>query len=83
MFPGSEKYDVLLLDITVNPFDSLKALKNVLPALKRGGMLLQVFKSPEKSDRGTIIEELSLMGFDILQIIEGQKKEAYVIARIL
>jgi len=83
MFPGSEKYDVLLLDITVNPFDSLKALKNVLPALKRGGMLLQVFKSPEKSDRGTIIEELSLMGFDILQIIEGQKKEAYVIARKL
>jgi len=80
---GNEKYDVLLLDITVDPFDSLKALKNVLAALKKGGMLLQVFKLPEKSDSGAIIEELSLMGFEIIQIMGAQKKEEYVIARKL
>ena len=48
MAHDNEKYDVLLLDITVEPQDSLKALKNLLPALKKGGMLLQVFKLPEK-----------------------------------
>ncbi|MFZ3170146.1 MAG: S4 domain-containing protein [Candidatus Methanoperedens sp.] len=85
MAHDNEKYDVLLLDITVEPQDSLIALKNLLPALKRGGMLLHVFKLPEKSDSdsGTIIEELSLMGFGIIQIMEAQKKEEYVIARKL
>jgi 23S rRNA (cytidine1920-2'-O)/16S rRNA (cytidine1409-2'-O)-methyltransferase len=83
MAHANEKYDVLLLDITVNPFDSLKALKNLLPALKRGGILLLVLKLPEKSDREPIIEELSLMGFEILQIMEAQKKEEYIIARKL
>ena len=83
MAHDNEKYDVLLLDITVEPQDSLIALKNLLPALKKGGMLLQVFKLPEKSDSGTIIEELSLIGFEIIQIMEAQKKEKYVIARKL
>ena len=41
----------------------------------------QVFKLPEKNDIGPVLEELSLMGFEIIQIIEAQKKEAYVIAR--
>lgn len=75
-----EKYDVLLLDITVDPLDSLKALKNLIPALKTGGILLHVLKLPDKNDTAPIIEELSLMGFKTKQIIEGQKKEAYVIA---
>ena len=76
-----EKYDVLLLDITANPLDSLKALGKVCPSLKKGAMLLQVFKLPDKNDIGPVLEELSLMGFEIIQIIEAQKKEAYVIAR--
>lgn len=75
-----EKYDVLLLDITVNPSDSLKALRNLVPALKTGGFLLHVLKLPEKNDIKPILEELSLMGFEIKQIIEAQKKEAYIIA---
>ncbi|PWB53729.1 MAG: cell division protein FtsJ [Candidatus Methanoperedenaceae archaeon] len=81
MSHDSEKYDVLLFDITVNPLDSLKALGNVFPSLKRGGMLLQIFKLPEKNDIGPILERLSSMGFEIIQIIEAQKKESYVIAR--
>ncbi len=69
----------------MEPQNSLKALKNLLPALKRGGMLLWVLKLPEKSDSDnrTIIEELSLMGFKIIQIMKAQKKEEYVIARKL
>ncbi|NJD52393.1 MAG: cell division protein FtsJ [Candidatus Methanoperedens sp.] len=83
MSHGNEKYDVLLLDITVEPQDSLKALKNLLPALKRGGMLLWVLKLPKKNDMEPIMEELLVMGFDILQIMESQKKEAYAVARKL
>ncbi len=79
----NEKYDVLLFDITVNPLDSLKALGHVYPSLKRGGMLLQVFKLPEKNDIGPMLEELSLMGFEVIRIIGAQKKEASVIARKL
>jgi len=79
--PENEKYDVLLLDITVNPQASLKALRNVLPSLKRGAMLLQVFKLPEKNDKEPIIQDLTSMGLEIMEIIEAQKKEAYVIAR--
>ena len=81
--PGNEKYDVLLFDITVNPLDSLKALGNVFPSLKRGGMLLQVLKLPEKTDIGPMLERLSLMGFEIIQIVEAQKNEAYLIVRKL
>lgn len=83
MAPENEKYDVLLLDITVSPSDSLKALENVLQALKKGGKLLHVFKLPENRNMELISEKLSLMGFEILQMIEAKKKEVYIIARKL
>lgn len=78
-----ENYDVLLLDITVNPIDSIKALRNLSPALKRGGILLHVLKLPEKNDIRPVIEELSSTGFMIKEIIEADRKEAYVIAQKL
>jgi 23S rRNA (cytidine1920-2'-O)/16S rRNA (cytidine1409-2'-O)-methyltransferase len=81
--PGNEIYDVLLLDITVSPLSSLKALGNILPSLKRGGMLLQVLKLPKKSEKESIPAKLTLMGFEIQQVIEAEKREAYVIARKL
>jgi len=83
IMPEDEKYDVLLLDITASPLSSLKALGSVLPTLKRGGMLLQVFKLPENKSYEPILEKLSSMGFENIQILESEKKEAYAIARKL
>jgi 23S rRNA (cytidine1920-2'-O)/16S rRNA (cytidine1409-2'-O)-methyltransferase len=76
-------YDVLLIDITVSPLSSIKALENVYPSLKKGGRLLQVLKLSKKSEKDTILAKLTSMGFEIEQDIESKKQEAYIIARKL
>jgi 23S rRNA (cytidine1920-2'-O)/16S rRNA (cytidine1409-2'-O)-methyltransferase len=81
--PGNEIYDVLLLDITVSPLSSIKALLNVFPSLKNGGRLLHVLKIPKSQEIESILEKLTLMGFKIQQVIEAEKQEAYIIARKL
>ncbi|VVB85112.1 S4 domain protein [uncultured archaeon] len=77
------EYDVLLMDITVSPLSSITALEHVLPALKSGGMLLQVLKLPRKRDMEPIIAELESLGLEILDVLEPEKKEVYIIARKL
>lgn len=81
--PLNEIYDVLLLDITVSPLSSIKALENVFPSLKKGGRLLQVLKLPKSQEIEPILAKLTLMEFKIEQVIEAEKQEAYVIARKL
>jgi 23S rRNA (cytidine1920-2'-O)/16S rRNA (cytidine1409-2'-O)-methyltransferase len=78
-----EKFDVLLLDITASPLSSIKALGNVLPALKSGGKLLQVLKLPKNRDKEPILKKLSSLGLEITGVLEPEKKEAYIIARKL
>ncbi len=76
-------FDVLLLDITASPLSSIKALENVLSALKSGGKLLQVLKLPKDRDREPILRKLSSLGLEITEVLEPEKKEAYIIARKL
>ncbi len=76
-----EKFDALLMDITVSPLSSIKALENVLGALKSSGRLLLVVKLPKKRDRDPILRKLSSLGLEIVEVIEPEKKEAYIIAR--
>lgn len=78
-----ETYDVLLLDITADPLSSIKALENALPALKRGGRLMQVMKLPKKKDLEPVLAKLSSLGVEIIDVLEPEKKEAYVIGRKL
>ncbi len=78
-----EKFDVLLMDITADPLSSIKALENVLPALKSGGMLMQVLKLQKKKEREPILRKLSSLGLKIIDVLEPEKEEAYVIARKL
>ncbi|HEY9206862.1 MAG TPA: S4 domain-containing protein [Candidatus Methanoperedens sp.] len=78
-----EKFDVLLMDITVSPLSSIKALENALPAIKRGGCILLVLKLPKERDREPILRKLSSLGLNIIEILEPPKKEAYIIARKL
>ncbi len=80
---GSGKFDVLLLDITARPMSSIKALQNVLTALKRGGILLHVLKFLEERDRDTVLSKLSSLGLEIIRMLESEKKEVYIIARKL
>ncbi len=79
----SGKFDVLLHDITASPLSSIKALENVLKALKRNGILLQVLKLPKERDIAPTLSKLSSMGLEILHVLESEKKEAYIIARKL
>ncbi len=77
------RYDVLLMDITADPLSSIKALENALHALKTGGMLMQVLKLPKKKDREPILKMLSSLDLTVIDVLEPEKKEAYVIARKL
>lgn len=79
--PG--QFDVMMMDITANPLSSIKALNNMLPALKSGGMLLIVLKQPKDRESELHLSELSSLGLEITDIIEPDKQEAYVIARKL
>lgn len=81
--PGNEIYDVLLLDITVSPLSSIKALENIFPSLKRGGLFLLVLKLPKNSEKEPIPAKLSTMGFEIQEVIQAEKQEIYIIARKL
>ena len=45
--------------------------------------MLQVLKLPKKSEKEPILAKLTVMGFEIEQVIEAEKQEAYVIARKL
>ncbi len=76
-----EKFDVLLMDITVSPLSSIKALENVLPSVKRGGSILLILKLPKERDREPLLSKLSSLGLKIMEILEPPKKETYVIAR--
>ncbi len=76
-----EKFDVLLMDITASPLSSIKALENVLPALKSKGLLLQVLKLPKEREREPVLMKLSSLGLEIIQILEPEKEEVYIIAR--
>jgi len=78
-----EKFDVLLMDITADPLSSIKALENALPVLKTGGSLMQVLKLPKKKEKDQHIKRISSLGLEIIDVLEPEKKEAYVIARKL
>lgn len=77
---SSEKVDVILSDMTLEPGDSLLALKRVLPLLREGGKLLQVIKIKKSESREPIISTIAALGVTVLQVIEPQKQEIYVIA---
>lgn len=76
-----EKVDIILNDMTLEPLDSLMALKRVLPLLRENGKLLQVIKIQKREARGSIIARIENLGFKVVQVIEPQKQEIYVIAR--
>lgn len=78
---SAEKVDVILSDMTLEPMDSLVALKRVLPLLKRGGKLLQVIKIHRRENREPIIAKIEGLGVEVIRVIEPQKQEIYVIAR--
>lgn len=78
---SSEKVDVLLSDMTLEPADSLLALKRMLPLLKEGGKLLQVIKMQKREIKEPIISKIEDLGVEVIQVIEPQKQEIYVIAR--
>ncbi len=77
---SSEKVDVILSDMTLEPMDSLLALKRVLPLLRDDGKLLQVIKIKKSEPREPIMSRIEALGVTIIQVIEPQKQEIYVIA---
>ncbi len=78
---SKELVDVILIDITLEPEDSIKALSRVLPLLREDGKLLQVIKSPKKRNPKPILNKIENLGFEIQKIIDSEKQEIYVVAR--
>ena len=76
-----QKVDVILSDLTLEPSDSLEALERVLPLLKGGGRLLQVIKIKNRENRKPILGQIESMGLTIIDVLESEKEEIYIIAR--
>jgi 23S rRNA (cytidine1920-2'-O)/16S rRNA (cytidine1409-2'-O)-methyltransferase len=74
-----EQVDVLLIDMTLEPLDSIQALERVSPLLKTGGKLLLVIKISNIEDSHPLIERVEDDGFRILNVIDPQQMEIYVI----
>lgn len=77
------EFDVMLFDITASPLSSIKALENMLPALRRNGKLLLVLKLPKDKEKETVFSKLTIMGLEIIEMIEPEKKESYIVLRKL
>lgn len=73
-----EKITLILNDLTLDWQSSLNALKNALPLLAKKGRVLQVVKG--EKDLEPVLKELEEMGLKTLQIVEGEKREKFVIA---
>ncbi|MDD2439367.1 MAG: SAM-dependent methyltransferase [Methanosarcinaceae archaeon] len=78
---SKEPVDVILSDMTLEPEAAIKALEKVLPLLKPQGKLLQVFKMQKRKNPKPILSKIEALGLDILQVIESEKQEIYVIAK--
>ncbi|MDD3042977.1 MAG: S4 domain-containing protein [Methanosarcinaceae archaeon] len=78
---SGEPVDVILSDVTLDPAASIKVLERLLPLLKEGGKLLQVIKIPKRKNPKPILSQIEALGLEILQVIESEKQEIYVIAR--
>ncbi|WP_406662120.1 SAM-dependent methyltransferase [Methanolobus sp. ZRKC3] len=74
-----EQVDVLLSDMTLEPVDSIRALERVLPLLKEGGKLLQVIKIQKRENRRPILAQIESLGVNIIEVLEPEKMEIYVI----
>ncbi len=78
-----EKVDVILSDMTLEPLDSLAALERVLPLLKNKGKLLQVIKMGKQKNSKPILAKAEAMGLKIIEVLESEKQEIYIIAQKL
>ncbi|ADI74276.1 RNA-binding S4 domain protein [Methanohalobium evestigatum Z-7303] len=78
---SSRKVDVILSDLTLEPMDSVQILERVLPLLKQNGKLLQVTKTKDINTRNIILEKLKDMGLTIIDVLEPEKQEIYIIAQ--
>ncbi len=74
-----EQVDVLLIDMTLEPLDSIQALERISPLLRIGGKLLLVIKISDKEDTEPLLERIEANGFRILDVIDPEQMEIYVI----
>jgi len=74
-----EQVDVLLSDMTLEPSLSIRALERVLPLLKEGGKFLQVIKIENRRSQRPIIAQIEALDLNILNVLESEKMEIYVI----
>lgn len=76
-----EQVDVILSDMTLEPMDSLTALERVLPLLRENGKLLQVIKMGTQKNSKPVLAKVESMGLEILQVMDSDRQEIYIIAR--
>jgi len=71
------------MDITVSPLSSIKALEECAACIEKRRYAYAGAEAAEKKMKGTYHEDASSLGLTIINVLEPEKKEAYVIARKL
>lgn len=74
-----EQVDVLLIDMTLEPLDSVQALERMLPLLKKSGKFLLVVKIENRENRKPILASIEAAGVRIIEVIEPEQMEIYVV----
>ena len=74
-----EPVDVLLIDMTLEPHDSVQALERMLPLLKNGGRFLLVVKMEKDENRKPILARIENCSVRILVVMEPETMEIYVV----
>ncbi|MBN2111283.1 MAG: cell division protein FtsJ [Methanosarcinaceae archaeon] len=74
-----EQVDVLLIDLTLEPSDSVRVLERMLPLLRAGGRFLMVLKMEQRKNRKPALVRIEACGVRVLEVIEPEQREIYVV----
>ncbi|MCK4278992.1 MAG: hypothetical protein KAW94_00300 [Candidatus Thorarchaeota archaeon] len=79
----SNELDLLLIDVTTDPYNTITLTKRFTPLLKRGGMIVAALKIKPTSEELHILQDkLAELGYEDIQkvVLDQSRQEVHLIA---
>ena len=80
---GPNELDLLLIDVTTDPYNTITLTKRFTPLLKRGGMIVAALKiKPTSEELHVLQDKLAELGYENIQkvVLDQSRQEVHLIA---